>query len=43
MKVMPQARQMSAKAGFSARKPYPGWMASLSVISAAEMIAGMFR
>ncbi len=43
MKVMPQARQISAKAAFSDRRPYPGWMASLSVIEAAEMMLGILR
>ena len=36
-------RQTSAKWEFSLRKPYPGWMASTSAISAAEMIDGMSR
>ena len=43
MNVIEHARHTSAKAGFSARNPYPGWMASLSVTAAAEMIAGMLR
>jgi len=43
MNVMPQARQTSAKVGFSASSPYPGWMPSLSVIAAAEMMLGMLR
>ena len=42
-KVIEQERQISAKAAFSARKPYPGWIASLSVTAAADTIAGMFR
>ena len=36
-------RQISAKCAFSERKPYPGWMASAPVISAAAMICGMLR
>ena len=43
MNVMPHFSQTSAKTGFSERKPYPGWIASASVSSAAEMMAFMFR
>ncbi len=43
MKVMLEPRQVSANSAFSARKPYPGWMASAPVISAAAMSAGMRR
>ena len=43
MNVIEQARHTSANAAFSARNPYPGWIASLSVTAAAEMIAGMLR
>ena len=43
MKRIEQARQISANVAFSARKPYPGWIASASVTSAAEMRLGMFR
>src|SRR6202140_2769255 len=32
-----------AKSAFSDRKPYPGWMATASVTSAALMMAGMFK
>ena len=43
MKTKPELSTRSAKSAFSERKPYPGWMASESVTSAAEMIAGTFR
>ena len=43
MKVMFDALQVSANSAFSARKPYPGWMASAPVISAAAMSAGILR
>ena len=43
MKVMWQSWRISAKYAFSERNPYPGWIASASVISAAETIAEMFR
>ena len=33
----------SAKWAFSARNPYPGWMASTSATSAALMIRSIFR
>src|ERR1700720_3795657 len=33
----------SAKSAFSDRKPYPGWMATASVTSAALMMAGIFK
>ncbi len=36
-------RQTSAKCAFSDRNPYPGWIASTSAISAAEMIDLMSR
>jgi hypothetical protein len=42
MKVIPEVAQASVKWGFSERKPYPGWIASESVTSAALRIAGMF-
>jgi hypothetical protein len=35
MKTSPQRAVMSAKSAFSARKPYPGWMASQPVSRAA--------
>lgn len=38
-----QSRQISEKSERSLRKPYPGWMASTSVTSAAEMILAMLR
>ncbi|MNI91485.1 hypothetical protein D3C73_1491540 [compost metagenome] len=31
MNVMLQLSQISAKSAFSAKKPYPGWIASVSV------------
>ena len=43
MKVMFDAAQVSANSAFSARKPYPGWIASAPVISAAAMMRGMLR
>ena len=33
----------SAKCAFSERNPYPGWIASAAVTSAALMIRGMWR
>ena len=43
MKTMPASRQAVAKSAFSARKPYPGWIASAPTRRAASMIRGMFR
>ena len=43
MKTTPADWQISAKWAFSERNPYPGWIASAWVISAALMILGMFR
>ncbi len=43
MKTKPCSSTISAKPGFSARKPSPGWIASAPVICAAERIAGMLR
>ena len=43
MKVIPARSQISLNSAFSARNPYPGWMASAPVTSAAAMIRGMFR
>jgi hypothetical protein len=43
MKLSPHFPQSSAKWAFSERKPYPGWMASAPVTSAALMMEGMFR
>jgi len=37
------SRQISEKSARSARNPYPGWMASTSAISAAEMMRAMLR
>ena len=34
---------LSENSAFSARNPYPGWIASAPVISAAAMIRGMLR
>src|SRR5512135_2096142 len=39
----PTSSRISAKCAFSARKPYPGWTASASVISAAATSDVMFR
>src|SRR5207249_10992520 len=43
MNLMPMDSHTSAKWAFSARKPYPGWMASQAVISAALRMFGMLR
>ena len=43
MKVIFDAAQISANSAFSARNPYPGWIASAPVISAAAMMRGIFR
>ena len=43
MNMKPLFSTWSAKSAFSARKPYPGWIALVSVISAAAMMAGTFR
>src|SRR5688572_3484705 len=43
MKVMFEASQISANSAFSARNPYPGWIASAPVISAAAMMRGILR
>ena len=43
MNTNPERSTFSAKSAFSDRKPYPGWIASASVTSAALMIAGMLR
>jgi len=40
MKVMLDAATFSANSAFSARNPYPGWIASAPVISAAAMRRG---
>jgi hypothetical protein len=42
MNFIPTRSQISANRAFSARNPYPGWIASAPVSSAAEMIAGIF-
>ena len=43
MKMKPLCSTRSAKSAFSERKPYPGWMATASVTSAALTTAGMLR
>ena len=43
MNLMLQVSVTSAKLAFSASNPYPGWMASTFVISAALITAGMLR
>ena len=43
MKVISDASQTLAKLAFSDRNPYPGWIASTLVISAALITCGMFR
>jgi hypothetical protein len=42
-KVNPSAAQISAKSGSSERKPYPGWMASAPVRSAASTMLATCR
>ena len=41
--VTPELSQISGNRGFSAKNPYPGWIASALVISAALMMWGMLR
>src|SRR5229473_1391725 len=43
MKVISEASQTLAKLAFSERNPYPGWIASTFVISAALITWGMFK
>src|SRR5579885_1982296 len=43
MNVNPWSAQISAKRAFSAKKPYPGCTASQPVISAVEIMFGMFK
>ena len=43
MNLIPLVVQISAKLAFSARNPYPGWIASALVISAAAMMRGILR
>src|SRR6476646_2460426 len=43
MKAMLEALQVSANSAFSARNPYPGWIASAPVISAAAIRLGIRR
>ncbi len=43
MKTIPAFSQASAKSGFSARKPVPGWIASAPVRFATSMIVSIFR
>jgi len=43
MKVIPDRVQISLNSAFSARNPYPGWIASAPVTSAAAMIRGTLR
>ena len=43
IKVIPCLSTISAKSAFSDKKPYPGCMASAPVITAAEIIAGLFK
>jgi hypothetical protein len=38
-----QVSQISAKLAFSDKNPYPGWIASAPVTSAAEIMFGMFK
>ena len=41
--INPLASHLSAKSASSARKPYPGYIASAPVNSAADKIEGIFR
>jgi len=43
MKARPHSPTISAKWAFSARKPYPGWIASAPVIRAADITEVTFR
>ena len=43
IKVIPASSQALTKSGFSARNPYPGWMASQLALCATEMIFPIFR
>ena len=43
MNVRPASSQAAAKDAFSARKPYPGWMASAPVSLAASRSASTLR
>lgn len=43
MNLISQDSQISTKRAFSERNPYPGWMASASVISAAAMMRSGLR
>ena len=43
MKVNSCSSTIAAKSAFSARKPYPGWMASAPAMVAALKIAVAFR
>ena len=43
MKIKPDFSTCSAKSAFSDRKPYPGWIATAPVTSAAAIIEGTFR
>ncbi len=43
MKAIPSCSQARAKSGFSARKPYPGWMASAPVAFAASSTRSIRR
>ncbi len=43
MKAMPAFSQASAKSAFSARNPYPGWMASTPTRRASSTISSMPR
>jgi hypothetical protein len=43
MKTSSLSSHAAANAGFSARKPQPGWTASQRVVVAAAMIDGILR
>jgi hypothetical protein len=43
MNFISDSTQISENSAFSAKKPYPGWIASAFVISAAAIILGMLR
>jgi hypothetical protein len=43
MNARPHSPTISAKWAFSAKKPYPGWIASAPVIRAADITEVTFR
>jgi hypothetical protein len=43
MNTIPADSHAAAKSGFSARNPYPGWIASAPQLRAVSMILSMAR